>query len=197
MSGLCRGSPPNCYCDASCHNFGDCCSDIDNICSLFDFIQRPQNLITIQSEEAQFQCSVTVTATFEWSYIPMDGSNPVLIADEVGTLQGPKYSVVIGNTYSTVTVHNVQPMDQGQYTCSASSIFGNISATAALTVWGMFDNCNIYAKLYYHNYYSVCSTANTASSYRKLCCYGARYTVASLHIQRIPATNDHLGKENW
>ena len=139
MSGLCSGSPPNCYCDASCHSFGDCCSDIDIICPLrLYFIQRPQNLTTIQSEEAQFQCRVTVTATFEWSYIPIDGSNPVLIADEVATL-GPKYSAVIGNTYSTVTVHNVQPMDQGLYTCSASSIFGIISATAALTVWGTFD----------------------------------------------------------
>ena len=141
MSGLCSGSTPSCYCELSCHSFGDCCSDIDTTCPLgqtIEFTQRPQEFTVIQLEDAEFQCNVTVSATFEWSFIPMDSSTPVLIANEAGTLD-PKYSAVIGSTYSTVTVHNVQPMDQGLYTCSASSAFGNISATATLIVWGMFD----------------------------------------------------------
>ena len=133
-----------CYCDARCHTLEDCCSDINTTCPL-GFTQRPQRFIATELEDAEFQCNVTVMATFEWSFIPMDSSIPVLIANETGT-PDPKYSAVIGSTYSTVTVHNVQPMDQGLYTCSASSAFGNISATASLTVLvrGMFAHCSTY-----------------------------------------------------
>ena len=28
----CQGSPPSCYCDANCHLYGDCCSDIHPSC---------------------------------------------------------------------------------------------------------------------------------------------------------------------
>ena len=27
----CHGHPETCFCDASCHNFGDCCADINDI----------------------------------------------------------------------------------------------------------------------------------------------------------------------
>ena len=31
--GSCLGVPSlSCYCDSTCHNFGDCCSDIEEIC---------------------------------------------------------------------------------------------------------------------------------------------------------------------
>lgn len=29
----CFGSPADCYCDALCYDFGDCCYDADTICS--------------------------------------------------------------------------------------------------------------------------------------------------------------------
>lgn len=33
-SSTCVGTPGGaCYCDVSCHSFGDCCDDIDEICS--------------------------------------------------------------------------------------------------------------------------------------------------------------------
>ena len=32
VNGSCQGSPPNCYCDANCHLFEDCCSDVPHDC---------------------------------------------------------------------------------------------------------------------------------------------------------------------
>lgn len=29
----CEGSPANCYCDANCHLFRDCCNDVPTECS--------------------------------------------------------------------------------------------------------------------------------------------------------------------
>ena len=28
----CPGQPPSCFCDSSCHEFSDCCQDIDQLC---------------------------------------------------------------------------------------------------------------------------------------------------------------------
>ena len=30
----CHGRPPTCFCDPSCHEFQDCCADLDEICEL-------------------------------------------------------------------------------------------------------------------------------------------------------------------
>ena len=30
--GDCQGDPANCFCDANCHGFGDCCSDVPVDC---------------------------------------------------------------------------------------------------------------------------------------------------------------------
>ena len=32
VNGSCQGSPSNCYCDANCHLFKDCCSDVAREC---------------------------------------------------------------------------------------------------------------------------------------------------------------------
>ena len=30
--GFCAGYPATCSCNPDCHDFGDCCSDIDTVC---------------------------------------------------------------------------------------------------------------------------------------------------------------------
>ena len=29
----CYGNPPSCFCDHLCYDFGDCCSDIEQVCA--------------------------------------------------------------------------------------------------------------------------------------------------------------------
>ena len=40
VSGFCAGTPPNCFCDYFCTFIGDCCSDIDQICTEREYIGR-------------------------------------------------------------------------------------------------------------------------------------------------------------
>jgi len=32
IEGPCQGQPMNCFCDANCHQFGDCCNDVPSDC---------------------------------------------------------------------------------------------------------------------------------------------------------------------
>ena len=38
VSGFCAGTPPNCFCDYFCSILGDCCNDIDQICTECEYM---------------------------------------------------------------------------------------------------------------------------------------------------------------
>ena len=96
-SGTCRGSPPTCYCDSTCHFFQDCCSDVPPSCQpgeqvhicvytfqhtfkfllavdVLEFTSVPTNIMVVlgmQSQlTSQFQCSVRAShiTNFNWTF---------------------------------------------------------------------------------------------------------------------------------
>ena len=53
IDGFCAGTPPNCFCDYFCTFFGDCCSDLDQICTEREYIgiHADISLSTLRSGE--------------------------------------------------------------------------------------------------------------------------------------------------
>ena len=94
------------------------------------------NDVIIDGNSATFVCEAVAFPRHEVNWTFTSGSDGVTSASE----DADKYSIVrdSGEMFGSLTISDVQYEDRGTYKCTAYNTIGSVSASAVLTVHGMF-----------------------------------------------------------
>ena len=99
----------------------------------------PVDQFVINSNTAVFECAVLAFPmhSVQWSFTNNFGDTAVII--DTDGVNDTKYEVGTGLfSFGQLTIRDVQYEDRGVYTCTAINVIGSDSASANLTVHGMF-----------------------------------------------------------
>ena len=111
-------------------------------------VSPPSDDVIIDGDSASFVCEAIAFPSHEvnWTFTSgSDGVERMVIGTNVSE-DTDKYSIVSDREgmFGSLTISDVQYEDRGTYKCTAYNTIGNVSASAVLTVHGMFLDAAVY-----------------------------------------------------
>ena len=105
-------------------------------------VSPPLNDVIIDGNSASFVCEAVAFPSHEvnWTFTNSQGGMERMVIGTNASEDTDKYSIVRdrGEMFGSLTISDVQYEDRGTYKCTAYNTIGSVSASAVLTVHGMF-----------------------------------------------------------
>ena len=105
-------------------------------------VSPPSDDVIIDGSSALFVCEAVAFPNHEvnWTFTSGSDGMEMMVIGTNASEDTEKYSIVRdrGEMFGSLTISDVQYEDHGKYKCTAYNTIGNVSASAVLTVHGMF-----------------------------------------------------------